>query len=111
MTAPLAGTTVNGKVTVSAGATDNVGVTGVQFKLDGVNLGVQVTTPPYAITWDTTAAASGAHTLSAVARDAAGNTGTSAGVTVTVANGSTPGGSPTTSNRNCPAGQAKKGRC
>gem|GEM_PF-3270818 len=108
--APLAGATVSGRVTVSANATDNVGVAAVQFKLDGVILGVQVTTPPYAITWDTTTAASGVHTLSAVARDASGNTGTSAGVTVTVANGSTTA-APTTSNRNCPAGQAKKGRC
>ena len=88
MAAPLAGAIVSGKVTVSASATDNMGVAGVQFKLDGVSLGVQVTTPPYAVTWDTTTAASGAHTLSAVARDAAGNTGTSAGVTVTVANSS-----------------------
>jgi hypothetical protein len=102
---------------VSASATDNVGVAGVQFKLDGVSLGVQVTTPPYTVTWDTTTAASGAHMLSAVARDAAGNTGTSAGATVTVANGSTtaaptvPGGSATTPNRSCPPSQARKGRC
>ena len=108
MTAPLAGATVSGKVTVSASATDNVGVAGVQFKLDGVSLGVQVTTPPYAVTWDTTTTASGAHTLSAVARDAAGNTGSSASVTVTVANGST---TATTPNKSCPAGQAKRGRC
>jgi hypothetical protein len=110
LTAPLASATVSGKVTVSASATDNVGVAGVQFTLDGVSLGVQVATPPYAVTWDTTTAASGVHTLSAVARDAAGNTGTSTGVTVTVANGSTTA-APTTSNRHCPPGQARKGRC
>ena len=116
LTAPLGGATVSGRITVSASAADNVGVAGVQFKLDGVSLGVQVATPPYAVTWDTTTAASGAHTLSAIARDASGNTGTSAGVTVTVANGSTvtaptaPTGSATTPNR-CPPGQAKKGRC
>jgi hypothetical protein len=105
MTGPLAGATVSGKVTLSASATDNVGVAGVQFMLDGVNLGVQVTTPPYAVTWDTTTAASGAHTLSAVARDTSGNTGTSTSVTVTVANGSS------TLNKSCPAGKAKRGRC
>jgi hypothetical protein len=109
LTAPLAGATVSGTVTVSAIATDNVGVAGVQFQLDGVSLGVQVTTPPYAITWDTTTAASGVHTLSAVARDAAGNTGTSAGVTVTVANGSTTPAP--TAPAGCPPGQAKKRRC
>jgi len=114
LTAPLTGTTVSGTVTVSASATDNVGVAGVQFKLDGTNLGAEVTGPPYAVTWNTTTTAAGAHTLTAAARDAAGNIGTSAGVAVTVANGSTtaaPPGSPTTSNSNCPPGQAKKGRC
>jgi len=114
LTAPLTGTTVSGTVTVSASATDNVGVAGVQFKLDGTNLGAEVTAPPYAVTWNTTTTAAGAHTLTAAARDAAGNIGTSAGVAVTVANGSTtaaPPGSPTTSNSNCPPGQAKKGRC
>jgi len=103
---------VSGTVTVSASAIDNVGVAGVQFKLDGTNLGAEVTAPPYAVTWNTTTTAAGAHTLTAAARDAAGNIGTSAGVTVTVAVGSTtaaPGGS--ISNSNCPPGQAKKKRC
>ncbi|HKC10974.1 MAG TPA: Ig-like domain-containing protein, partial [Vicinamibacteria bacterium] len=39
LTAPLAGQTVSGSVTVSATASDVVGVAGVQFKLDGANLG------------------------------------------------------------------------
>ena len=86
VTAPAAGTTVMSAVVVSGNATDNVGVAGVQFKLDGTNLGAQVTTPPYAVTWNTAATADGAHVLTAVARDAAGNMATSAGVTVTVAN-------------------------
>ena len=117
LTAPVTGTTVSGTVTVSAGAADNVGVAGVQFKLDGTNLGAEVTAPPYAVTWNTTTTAAGAHTLTAAARDAAGNIGTSAGVTVTVANGSTtaappaPGGSSKTPNSNCPPAQARKGRC
>jgi Big-like domain-containing protein/ASPM-SPD-2-Hydin domain-containing protein len=86
ITSPAAGTTVAGAVVVSATATDNVGVAGVQFKLDGANVGAEVTTAPYAVTWNTTTTADGAHALTAVARDAAGNTATSAGVTVTVAN-------------------------
>ena len=36
--------------------------------------------------WQTTTAANGAHTLSAVARDTGGNTTTSAGISVTVSN-------------------------
>jgi hypothetical protein len=84
--APVAGTTVTGAVTVSGNATDNVGVAGVQFKLDGANLGAEATTPPYAVTWNTTTTTDGAHVLTAVARDPAGNTATSARTTVTVAN-------------------------
>src|SRR5439155_7487808 len=87
--ARVAGTTVTSTVGVSGSATDNVGVAGVQFKLDGANLGAEVTTPPYAATWNTTPTANGGHVLTAVARDAAGNTATSAGTTVTVANATT----------------------
>src|SRR2546427_6277755 len=86
MTAPAAGSTVAGTVTVSATATDNVGVAGVQFKLDGANLAAEVTAAPYSTTWNTIPAANGSHTLTAVARDAAGNSTTSAGVSVTVSN-------------------------
>jgi len=86
ISAPAAGSTVTGSVTVSASASDNVGVSSVQFTLDGSSLGSPVTTAPYSISWDTTTAANGAHTLSAQAKDAAGNTGTAVGVTVTVSN-------------------------
>ncbi len=92
ITVPASGATVSGSsVSVSAAASDNVGVVGVQFELDGANLGSEVTTPPYSISWNTTTAANGSHTLTAVARDAGGNTTTSSGVTVTVSN--TTGGS------------------
>ena len=86
LTAPAASSTVTSTVAVSGNATDNVGVAGVQFRLDGVNLGAEVATPPYTVTWNTTTAPDGGHVLTAVARDAAGNRATSAGVTVTVAN-------------------------
>src|SRR5206468_1797535 len=90
ITAPSAGSTVAGTITVSANASDNVTVAGVQFKLDGVNLGAEDTTAPYSVFWNTTTASNASHTLSAVARDAAGNTTTSAAVTVTVSNDTTP---------------------
>jgi hypothetical protein len=86
LTAPGPGATVSGNVTVSATAADNVGVAGVQFRLDGANLGAEDTTAPYAVTWQTTTAANGAHALTAVARDAGGNTATAAAVNVTVSN-------------------------
>ena len=86
MTAPAAGSTVSATVTVSADASDNVGVAGVQFKLDGANLGAEVTAAPYNVSWNTTTTANGSHSLTAVARDAAGNTATSVAVAVTVSN-------------------------
>ena len=86
LTAPVAGATVGGTVTVSATATDNIGVAGVQFKLDGNNLGAEATAAPYSVSWNTTGAVNGSHTLTAVARDAANNATTSAGVSVTVSN-------------------------
>src|SRR5439155_2867116 len=39
LTAPATGATVAGTVAVTATATDNVGVVGVQFQLDGVKIG------------------------------------------------------------------------
>ena len=87
LTAPAAGATVSGTaVAVSANAADNIAVAGVQFKLDGANLGAEDTTAPYSINWDSTTVANGSHTLTAVARDAAGNTATAASVTVTTSN-------------------------
>ena len=87
ITAPIAGNTVSGNVmTVSATASDNVGVVGVQFKLDGNNWGAEVTSSPFSVSWDTTVIANGSHTLTAIARDAAGNSMTSTPVTVSVSN-------------------------
>ena len=86
ITSPGSGSTISGTVTVAANAADNVGVAGVQFKLDGKNLGVEVKTAPYSVSLDTTTLLNGAHTLSAVARDAAGNRTTSAATPVTVSN-------------------------
>ena len=43
VTAPTRGASVSGTVPVSATASDNVGVVGVQFKLDGANLGAEDT--------------------------------------------------------------------
>jgi Concanavalin A-like lectin/glucanases superfamily/Bacterial Ig domain/Purple acid Phosphatase, N-terminal domain len=90
LTAPAASATLSGTVTVTATATDAVGVTGVQFKLDGINLGAEDTISPYSVSWNTTTASNGSHTLTAVARDAAENSTTSAAVLVTVSNDTTP---------------------
>ena len=57
VTSPLDGATVSGVVVVSADGSDDVGVLGVQFLLDGTNLGAEDTTPPYSVSWLTTSAA------------------------------------------------------
>ncbi|MDO8572405.1 MAG: Ig-like domain-containing protein [bacterium] len=86
LSTPASGTTVSNTVTVSATASDNVGVIGVQFKIDNVNLGIEDTSTPYSVSWNTTSVGNGSHTLIAVARDNAGNTTTSVGSIVTVLN-------------------------
>ena len=96
ITSPGNGQTIAATVTVTAGASDNVGVAGVQFRLDGVNLGAEDTSAPYSISWNTTGTANGSHALTAIARDAAGNRTTSAPVTVTVAHAPPPDTTPPT---------------
>jgi hypothetical protein len=83
---PSNGAIVSGaNVVISANASDDVGVLGVQFLLDGAALGAEDTSAPYTTTWDTLAATKGAHQLSARARDTASQQTTSAPINVTVA--------------------------
>jgi WD40 repeat protein len=86
ITSPASGATVSGTITVTASASDNIGVVGVQFKYNGINFDGEDLTPPYSATAYTDNVPNGTYTLTAVARDAAGNQRTSAPVTVTVAN-------------------------
>ena len=72
-TQPAAGATVTGWQNPVATASDNVGVTEVEFTVDGTLLGVD-TAAPYGWMWDTSTVAPGSHTIRAVASDAAGNT-------------------------------------
>ena len=88
LTAPTSGATVAGTVNLTATATDDVGVAAVTFKVYGATVGSEDTTAPYSALWDSTTASNGTHTLSATARDAAGNTSTST-ATVTVSNDKT----------------------
>jgi glucose/arabinose dehydrogenase/PKD repeat protein len=105
LTAPTA-PAVAGTVSVTASASDNVGVAGVQFLLDGNTLAAEDPTSPYSVSWNTTTAVQGIHTLAAQARDAAGNSTVTAPVTVTVDNQAPTGtvainnGAPATNTRN-----------
>jgi len=85
MSSPATGGTVTTLATVSANVTDsNYAITGVQFLLDGGNLGSKLTSAPYSITWDSSAVTAGAHTLSAIAYNSAGMNATASPVPVTV---------------------------
>ncbi len=90
MNSPADGATVSGVITLSAVASDNIGVKGVQFRLDSKSIGGLDTTAPYTITFDTATVGNDTVALSAVATDLSGNQATSSPVTVTIDNGSVP---------------------
>lgn len=83
---PPQGALVSGAVTVSANATAGAGVASVQFLLDGGDLAPPMLSGPYTFSWNTALISDGAHTLAAVARDAAGRSATSPAIRVTVDN-------------------------
>jgi len=85
ITFPQNNAQVSDIINVTADASDNVGVIGVQFTVDGANVGVEDVNPPYSLAWDTRTASNGAHTLAARARDLY-NATLSAPITVNVAN-------------------------
>src|SRR6266403_1376374 len=86
ITSPASGATVSGTITVTADAWDDNGVAGVQFKYNDINFDSEKTSPPYAATAYTNKVPDGTYTLTAVARDAAGNRATSDPVAITVSN-------------------------
>ncbi len=80
---PVEGSTVDGTVAVAADAEDNVGVTRVEFYVDGV-LANTDNSAPWGFSWNTGSLVSGTeHTIYVKAFDAAGNVGTSGILTVT----------------------------
>jgi hypothetical protein len=98
ISSPTTDQIVGGVVTVIASASDNVGVTGVQFVLNGAYLGEEDTTAPFSVSWDTTISGRGAHILSAIARDEMGNVDDSELVPVIVGTGVTPPPTPPPGN-------------
>ena len=70
-------------VAINASASDNVGVTKVEF-YDGATLKATDTSSPYSYTWSIATADAGSHTWTAKAYDAANNVRTSVGLTLVV---------------------------
>ena len=81
---PAVGSTVDDLVPVDVSAQDNYGVGRVELYVNGALVAAD-TTAPYQFSWDSSASAGKAVTLTAKAYDAAGNVGASSSVSVTVA--------------------------
>jgi hypothetical protein len=89
LASPVSGSTVSGTINLSATATDNAGVTRVEFyRNPAVALGT-VTSAPWTVPCDTKALPNGAHSFYCKAFDAAGNSAVSPSSTVTVSNATT----------------------
>jgi hypothetical protein len=88
ITNPAEGATVSGTVNVTASATDDHGVSKVEFFVDNVSVLVD-NSAPFEYAWNTTTVADGAHTIKAVATDTANQTGQDVH-NVTVANAPQP---------------------
>src|SRR5262249_40885664 len=88
LTAPANGASVSGTTTLSANASDNVGVTRVDFYVDNALAG-SVAASPYNLSYDSTKLTNGSHSIYAKAFDAAGNSANSSTANVTVSNSTT----------------------
>jgi hypothetical protein len=88
ITAPAQGATVGGTVAVTAAASDNVTIIGVQYQLDGANIGPLFRAAPYTLFWDTSLASNGSHALTAVAKDVSASSATSSPIALTILNNS-----------------------
>jgi hypothetical protein len=82
ITSPANSSAVSGTVSITVSASDNVSVASVTVAVDGTDIATS-TTAPYTFSWNSSAALSGSHTITATARDAAQNfSNTSIGVTI-----------------------------
>ena len=77
ITSPAPNTSVNGSVNISANVTASVRIAYVQFFLDGRSVSSQLTAPPFSVSWNAAGISDGSHSISAVAYDTAGRSGSS----------------------------------
>jgi hypothetical protein len=73
---PTDGSTVTGTITITASAVDDNGVVQVQFLINGVNIGTDITpSDGWTMSWDTTTVSDGNTNIAIIATDTAGKTG------------------------------------
>lgn len=87
-TKPTAGEKLSGTAAIEISASDNLGISKVELRIDTA-VAKTFTSVPYSYNWSTTSAANGNHTLNATAYDGANNKGYTE-ITVQVKNGNTP---------------------
>jgi peptidoglycan/xylan/chitin deacetylase (PgdA/CDA1 family) len=85
LTSPSSGATVSGQVPVSADASSSIGISKVDFLVNGVVVATD-NSAPYTATWDSSTVGDGPVTITARATDISGATATSTGQAVTVSN-------------------------
>lgn len=84
ITFPTNGSIISGIIPINVEATDNIGVTKVEFYIDGIKIET-ASTRPYKYSWDTTNLQDESiHTIQVKAYDISGNVGESPIVTVTI---------------------------
>jgi peptidoglycan/xylan/chitin deacetylase (PgdA/CDA1 family) len=91
LTAPSSGATLSGPVTFTANASSAIGISRVDFLVNGV-VTATATSAPYTATWDSTTVGDGPVTVTARATDIGGNQTTTVGQTDTVSNAASRGG-------------------
>jgi len=87
VTSPTEAAVLSATVSLTALASDDVGVVGVQFQIDGADWGSEDLIPPYVLPVDTFTLSNGSHVITAIARDVSNNLTASTSVTVDVQNG------------------------
>jgi hypothetical protein len=90
ITSPGEDQVLSGSVQIAADASDDSGVAGVIFEVDGDAIGPEDLSAPWSVLWNATASGPGSHILTVVARDAVGNAVRSAVVPVVVGFGAPP---------------------
>ncbi len=95
---PAPNATVSSTITLTVSSTDSTAIQGVQFQIDGTNLGSEITATSgptlYSTTWNTTQSSNGSHIISAIAYDTSNNSSTATS-SVTVGNISQSNNTPT----------------
>jgi len=76
ISSPGNGATVSGSVSIQGTASDNTGLTNIQFYVDGQVIATAASSP-FSFAWNTGNYANGSHTLQVTASDATGNIGSS----------------------------------